>query len=170
MPQSLDLAWIEEGAIAKLKHEAENSMPFETGGCLMGYWVSDFMEVVVTEVIGPGPNATHGTWFFLPDNAWQSEEIARIYTESDRFITYLGDWHTHPTTVGSLSIIDKWTLMKIGQHKPARARAPLMGVMHSPPDWALTLYCRRNKEKRWLLSKGQYCRFNIKQYKEAEGT
>lgn len=169
MPQSLDLAWVESNALVELKREASDAVPLETGGCLMGYWVAEFTEVVITEVIGPGPKAMHGKWYFFPDTSWQAKQIAKIYSDSNRLITYLGDWHSHPTTTISLSVIDRWTMMRIGQHKPARVRAPLMGVVHSPPNWALTLHCRRDKEKRHLFSRWESVYFNIKQYKKAEG-
>ena len=166
MSKSLNLAWTEKDVIEKLKHNASDSLPFETGGCLMGYWVKEFTEVVITEIIGPGPNSKHGKWFFLPDTSWQAGQIARIYTESGRLITYLGDWHTHPTNISSLSIIDKWTMMRINQHKPARTRAPLMIIVHNPLNWTLTVHCRRDMRKRKLFINGEYVRFDIKSYTE----
>lgn len=41
--------------------------PWETGGMLMGY-VADNGDYVVTQLIGPGPNAKHSRYRFLPDN------------------------------------------------------------------------------------------------------
>jgi len=169
MQQPLNLAWIEIGAHFELKREASRTLPLETGGCVMGYWAKEYTEVIITHIIGPGPRAIHGRWYFFPDTSWQAEEIAKVYSETDRLITYLGDWHSHPTNNSSLSFIDRWTIMRIGQYKPARVRAPLMGVMHSPQEWTLTLYCRRNKSKRSLLTSGELVLFNIKQYEKAKG-
>lgn len=169
MPQPLNLAWLEEHAFTELKLQASDAAPLETGGCLMGYWVKEFTEVVITEVIGPGPEAVHGKWYFFPNASWQSTQIARIYSTSARLITYLGDWHSHPTANSSLSLIDKWTMMRIGQHKSARVKVPLMGIMHSLTDWRLTLYGRKNRGVHNLHLKEKYTCFDIKQYKKADG-
>ena len=74
--------------------EARRCLPNETGGAFMGYW-SDPNTVVITDVIGPGPNAKHTRYSFHPDVEYHAAEIDRIYSQSGRINTYLGDWHTH---------------------------------------------------------------------------
>jgi integrative and conjugative element protein (TIGR02256 family) len=168
MPEPLNLAWIELHAFAELKRQGSDTMPFETGGCLMGYWAKEFTEVVITHIIGPGPHAAHGKFYFFPDSSWQDEEIAKIYSDTDRLITYLGDWHSHPADNSSLSFIDKWTMMRIGQHKAARVKSPLMGVIHTPPYWDLTIYCKRKRTKARLYSGREYVRFQVKEYRKEQ--
>jgi integrative and conjugative element protein (TIGR02256 family) len=75
--------------------EAAARYPLETGGVFMGYWADD-RTAVVTQAIGPGPNAYHHRHRFAPDQEWQTTEIAEYYRASGRRETYLGDWHTHP--------------------------------------------------------------------------
>ena len=50
----------------------------------MGYW-PDPSTVVITDVIGPGPNSKHTRHSFYPDAEYHYYEIERIYVASDRF-------------------------------------------------------------------------------------
>lgn len=118
--------------------ESERWCPKETGGVLMGYWSG--RDVVITEIIGPGPKAVHRRYSFTPDSKWQENEIARIYEESGRVITYLGDWHSHPYGTQGLSIKDLVTLLRVAVHKPARAPRPIMGILHDNPQWELVVW------------------------------
>ena len=126
----------------ELLDEADLAFPLETGGVLMGYWVEPRREVVVTDVIGPGPNATHASTGFLPDAKYQEGEIDRIYLDSGRLITYLGDWHTHPLGSCSLSFKDKRTLHHIANFGDARCHEPLMAVLGGGKDgeWLVRIW------------------------------
>lgn len=108
--------------------EASNHEPQETGGILMGY--HDMNEdVVVTNVIGPGPRGVHSPTTFKPDYAWQRGEVARVYEEQNRFVTYLGDWHTHPASDPTPSDRDRQTLRAIARSRAARCPEPVMLIL-----------------------------------------
>ena len=110
---------------------------------LLGYWVREPSapptgseatpitrpEVVITASVGPGPSAIHGLDAFVPDHAFQDREIARIYEKSDRHVSYLGDWHSHPRGTAALSWKDRRTLRRIACSDGARAPTPLMFVV-----------------------------------------
>lgn len=134
------ITWLPSWVLSLLVGESERAFPRETGGVLMGYWVKPLQEVVIKEVIGPGPFARHGSTRFEPDYEWQEKEIGRIYEESGRYFTYLGDWHSHPGGQSRLSIKDHVTLWRIANHGEARASTPLMGIMGGD-KWSLTIWC-----------------------------
>lgn len=95
----------------------------------MGYWISNYSEVVVTDVIGPGPNAVHERAKYVPDHDFQEGEIQKIYYQSGRLKTYLGDWHSHPEGSSYLSSVDKRTLKRIADYPEARASKALMIIV-----------------------------------------
>jgi integrative and conjugative element protein (TIGR02256 family) len=129
------LVWWERQSLEKAIAEAERTFPQETGGVLLG-WRANSREVVVVEVVGPGPNADHRARSFRPDAAWQQEQINDTYASSGRRITYLGDWHTHPAGSPSLSPRDIRTLRRIARHNDARAPQPVMAVLGGgDPEW-----------------------------------
>lgn len=98
----------------------------------MGYWANS-QEAVVTQIIGPGPQAIHTTMSFSPDHDYQVREIARLYDVSGHTETYLGDWHTHPKAEAYLSGRDKKTLKTIAAYKPARLKKPIMLILGTNP-------------------------------------
>ena len=129
-------AWLPRLAAELIHAEAQNKFPLETGGILMGYWAE--ADVVITHAVGPGPNATHGKISFIPDAQYQEGEVARIYEESGRLSTYLGDWHTHPRGSTRMSRRDRRTLRRIASSTEARCPKPLMAL------------CAGGKKK-WLM-------------------
>jgi integrative and conjugative element protein (TIGR02256 family) len=136
------LAWIHHELWQQLLSEAERAYPQETGGVLMGYWAKRYSEVVITTAIGPGPQAQHRQQSFVPDSEFHEAEIARIYHESHRLLTYLGDWHTHPAGSSYLSWRDKRTLSRIAACRESRCPAPIMAVMGegSNRDWVIRVW------------------------------
>jgi integrative and conjugative element protein (TIGR02256 family) len=130
------------GAVARaMREEAVRAFPFETGGVLLGYWAREYEEVVVTHATGPGPRAVHRMHSFVPDAEYQEAEVARLYEESGRVSTYLGDWHSHPLGTVSLSRRDRRTLRHIAGHREARAPVPIMAVIGGgDPDWFLGVW------------------------------
>lgn len=74
----------------------------ETGGILLGH---DFGDVLQVTIAGdPGPNSQRGRDTFLRDRD-HAARLAAAAWESDR-ATWIGDWHTHPTTPPVPSPID----------------------------------------------------------------
>ena len=138
------IAWVHRRVSEQLVSEAERVFPFETGGVLMGYWAKEYLEVVITHVIGPGPDAKHSASGFVPDYSFQEAEIARVYEESRRLSMYLGDWHTHPLASCYPSFKDKRTLRRIAFFPDARCAVPLMVILGG------------GKHRKWLLQIWKY--------------
>jgi len=115
--------------------ECDRAALEETGGVLMGYRAHNSAERVATHVIGPGPNAIHEEFRFVPDHDYQLAEITRLYETSGRRLEYLGDWHSHPNAEGYLSDKDLETLNRIARSRTARVENPVMLVMAGRRGW-----------------------------------
>ncbi len=101
------------------------------------------------ELIGPGPAAQHAPLSFRPDAPWQQERIDEAYGRSGRTVTYLGDWHTHPSGTPTLSPRDMSTLRRIARAADARARRPVMAVFGGgDPQWTLSV---RQLNRPWSI-------------------
>ena len=94
----------------------------------MGY-VAEDCAVVVTKLIGPGPNAKHGRFRFTPDGAFQQSELDKHFWATNGLETYLGDWHTHPKTNGTPSVMDKHTLARIAKEPLSGTKRPVMAIL-----------------------------------------
>lgn len=133
-----DTAWVDRKILSAMSEESNYWCTKESGGVLMGYW-SD-RDVVITDIIGPGPKAVHRRYSFTPDSTWQEDQIARIYEDSGRVHTYLGDWHSHPYGGRELSIKDLSVMIRVATHRPARAVRPIMLILYNNPKWELVVW------------------------------
>lgn len=136
------IAWVKSIIIEEITSQAEYFRPYETGGCLLGYWAKPLHEVVITDLIGPGPKAKHFKSKFKPDHDWQEAEIAKIYKASGYSHSYLGDWHSHPnSSSANLSWRDHRTLKRISTYAPARISYPLMVIVAKDAPWKIKIWC-----------------------------
>lgn len=131
--------WMAVSALAVVKKEAAQYPGSETGGMLLGYWQED--DVVVTCASGPGPVAQRGRTWFHPDQEWQTDYLARIYTATCRTITYLGDWHTHPGGSAKPSRTDRKTMRAVRREPAARQPRPLMAIVGPGSGSPPVLWC-----------------------------
>lgn len=139
-------AWLSSAAIMSMEEEADRHYPLETGGVLVGYWVTS-TELVILEASGPGVAADHRSHGFKPDDDYHIRWIADRYRSSEGTHTYLGDWHTHPNAKAAvLSSADRRTLRAIADHKEARAPTPVLVIMVGKDGaWSSTCFLGRYK-------------------------
>jgi integrative and conjugative element protein (TIGR02256 family) len=141
------IAWWDQQALREAVAEADRAFPSETGGALLG-WRAGPRQIVVSSLTGPGPKAEHAPRTFRPDARWQQEMIDEAYRRSGRTVTYLGDWHTHPSGSPTLSPRDISTLRRIARAKEARAPRAVMAVLGGGPDWTISI---RQLNGAWAL-------------------
>jgi integrative and conjugative element protein (TIGR02256 family) len=140
--------------------ESDAEFPYETGGVLLGYFVGD--EAVVTDIVGPGPKAVHGSMNFVPDYDFQASRIAALYEASGRLHFYIGDWHSHPAGALRLSGKDRKTLARIAKYKEARLTTPLMILLAGRERWELATWCcQRHRRFGALMAKISAIRVRI---------
>ncbi len=125
----MKLAWILCSVLDQIRNEAESKAPLETGGILVGYWSADNNNVVVTDMVGPGPRAEHRKLTYKPDYSFHQQEMNRIYHEEGGTSMYLGDWHSHPGSSSHLSFLDKRTLRNIARFPGNYIDRPIMLVL-----------------------------------------
>lgn len=137
-----DRCWCDRRALDELYAEACRWSIRETGGALLGWRQEGHAVIAVT--LGPGPNAKHGLSSFEPDAAWQLEEGKRIYVESGRTISYVGEWHTHPRGAPRPSRQDRKTAEQLATDPGFRAPHLLYAIAGKRPlrggGWRLDIY------------------------------
>lgn len=149
MQLTLGTAWVVEAAFTTMVDEVHRAYPLETGGILLGYWAVPFTEVVITDVIGPGPDAMHCEDRFVPDAEYQERELARRYQEASQLYGYLGDWHSHPSGRDRPSWRDYRTLRVIAAYPEARAPVPVMGILSCDEGWTIRVWRYLPRARPW---------------------
>ena len=133
------IIWIRNDHYERIVGIVQGFLPYETGGILLGY--TDIRgNLVITEVVGPGPDAVHQEDYFLPDGSFQQDKINKAFEASAGETTYLGDWHSHPFRRPYLSSIDLTTLQNIARHKTSGTPEPVFLIVGTNP---LKLKCWR---------------------------
>lgn len=110
---------IREGALASIFDECDRYDADETGGRLIGVCrrgKGETLEIVVSGVIEPGPNARRTNTSFFQDGDYQAD-VFRKLEDNHPEIEHLGNWHTHhvngfPTLSGG----DIETYLRIVNH------------------------------------------------------
>lgn len=125
--------WIPNALLDSIKTEAAQWAPYETGGALVGYEAEG--GLVVTNHVEAGPDAKRTRTVFQPDGDYQLREIARIYEESGRISTFIGDWHTHPASSPASSRVDRAALRSVSVSEGARCSRPLMLILGGGDLW-----------------------------------
>jgi len=108
--------WIEESVTLAIASRAAASAPSEAGGVLAGWTDGDDIVIAFATVGGPKAVATPTSYY--PDHEWQERELERAFCRSDGDLTYMGDWHSHPSGPSQLSRTDVSTLRAIVGVRP----------------------------------------------------
>lgn len=111
----------------KILQESLKSKWKETGGVLIGY--KNENQIVVTDIIGPGPNAQHRVFNFQRDVAYCNNTLKKEFMETDGLITYLGEWHTHPFGILVPSNQDSIEMMKISETECYQNDTPILFIV-----------------------------------------
>ncbi|HUF10257.1 MAG TPA: Mov34/MPN/PAD-1 family protein [Rhodothermales bacterium] len=120
--------WLHKKTLAEMEQWGDKHFPEEVGGTLLGY-EADVGDVVVREIIGPGPSAMHYSTRFVPDAVYQQVQLEKRFAASGGSNTYLGDWHTHPNGTSELSSTDKRTLRRIADRRYDCTDTPTMIIL-----------------------------------------
>ena len=107
--------------------ESNSKYPLETGGMLIGYRKGD--DAIVTDIIGPGPDAKHERIYFECDNDWQKIKADELFDATDGRLRYLGDWHSHPDGPTQPSPLDLKSVKTVRDCPEALTPKPLMLII-----------------------------------------
>ena len=144
--------WISAKAVEAIVEEANQSVPYESGGMLFGYLNVEKKAVVVNVASIPGLKAKRKRHSYSPDQQYDVTIAAEMYNTSSAYLQYLGDWHSHSAFAPMMSLRDKWVLRKIACHKSARIDNPIMMIIGNLPDFKIAGWIWKQKKGRIFIS------------------
>lgn len=151
--------WIPRILLSEMTDEIERYAPLETGGSFFGYH-SDDNDIVITHRIEAGPFAKRTIRSFEPDQTYQLRTMEKLFYESGKSLSYLGDWHSHPSSSAQLSLRDRRTLGKIAKSPDAKCPQPIMMVFGLyPKKWDIN--CVQFKDKKQYFFVFSSCEYEI---------
>jgi len=139
--------WIKRNLYVKLIDFTMEFMPNETGGMLLGY-TSQEGDLVLSNIIGPGPKAVHLNNYFLPDGDYQQKKLTNLFNKSGGAVSYLGDWHSHPFNNSYVSQLDFKTLKEIAFCPTSGTQNPIILILGTDPlDIKCWMYSNDSKSE-----------------------
>jgi integrative and conjugative element protein (TIGR02256 family) len=85
-------------------------------------------RTVITSVVGPGPRALRTRTRFQRDGEYAQEQVDRLHHESSGRDDYVGEWHSHPASMGP-SGIDRDSMEWIGGNDRYLREQPFLIIM-----------------------------------------
>lgn len=118
---------------------------WEVGGWLLGYWAGAGTAIVVAHATPPG---RRGTPFGVTVSADKHRPLFdSAYDASNGYVTFLGDWHTHPGGPTRPSTKDTKAMKQLADESDYGTPLPLIAIA-AVPRWPLS---KRPVEIRWWL-------------------
>jgi integrative and conjugative element protein (TIGR02256 family) len=102
----------------------------ETGGVLAGY-LDENGDIRITNASCPGPNAVCTAKEFKKDVTYCQKFLDELIGRSDGKITYVGEWHSHPSPNNKPSSTDINSLSEIAYQKEYLTEKPVMIILSS---------------------------------------
>jgi len=94
-------------ALKTLNHYRQIGYPFERGGILVGCISKDEKRYVITRVSTPTIFDTLRETEFIRSKYSAQRFINKVDMESNGYETYLGEWHSHPSSIARSSHVDR---------------------------------------------------------------
>ena len=89
----------------------------EAGGILIGYRRGDHLHIVDATV--PGPNDTGTRVSFRREDLSHQRRASARWRDSNGYLDYIGEWHTHPELSPSPSGTDRRAWQEIVARRPS---------------------------------------------------
>ncbi|HEU4329026.1 MAG TPA: Mov34/MPN/PAD-1 family protein [Roseiflexaceae bacterium] len=134
-------------ALTFIQQESQRSFPFESGGILIGRVEQG--SILVTHATGPGPRAIHSPRRFVRDGDYTQQALNAQLQASGGLDDYLGEWHSHPLSVGP-SPQDRESMRWISGNPHYQQPAPIM------------LLCQRESQGSWTVLAYQWIHSHLR--------
>lgn len=104
---------IENGVHEKILNEADKKAPDETGGILVGVANYKLKVIHVVKNFEAPPDSSGSRSCFIRGTQELPEQISNFRKKTGNTLGYIGEWHSHPMGLESLSSVDKDSVKKL---------------------------------------------------------
>jgi integrative and conjugative element protein (TIGR02256 family) len=126
---------------------AQCANKLETGGILLGSFRGPHLEVL--DYTTAGHTDLEGAFDFIRQDSSHQRRALRAWTASAKTVTFVGEWHTHPSGPPTPSSLDVATWRNLVRTQ----RYAMVFMVISPEGWSTHLLLPRFGSRLWRLSK-----------------
>ncbi|WP_086444244.1 Mov34/MPN/PAD-1 family protein [Candidatus Enterococcus lemimoniae] len=117
---------IEPKIVFLLKKLYEDSLPQETGGILFGYYSEDLTLAYLTDIYYDIADSKKFYRSFIRGKKGFKQYSKKMWQEKKY---YLGEWHTHPSSLPYMSMQDKKQMLEIQKQKKINCPEPILIIV-----------------------------------------
>ena len=121
------------------------SNPYETGGILIGNYSSDNVMANVLKITS-SPKSSNQSRFSFHRGISGLKKLLDLAWDNGQY--YLGEWHYHPNSLPSPSIIDKNQMIVLSQDQKLKCPEPILIIVGGCKDnWKIDVRVFVNKQE-----------------------
>lgn len=125
---------IESDCLQEIEEYSRLHFPNEFGGILIGSYLNDYKELVISGIICPDKFKS-SPMRFEPDHKDLNKKLRELYKEFEGKIEYVGDWHSHPNSTNHFSQPDFQSIQDIAKSKTVNTHNPILLVAAYGEDY-----------------------------------
>jgi hypothetical protein len=129
----------DEGFLTKLRSIRKSKLPTETGGTLIGSLDLLRHTIYVVDTLPTPSDSTEDRAKFIRGRAGNSEALTKVQSLTSQQLTYVGEWHSHPSGASTRPSGDDIALLQVLESRMHPAGLP--AAMLILGDDSLTLVC-----------------------------
>lgn len=133
-PESKLLLTIESKCLEKIETISRFHLPDEYGGVLVGSYLSDYKELVISDIICPDKFANSSTRF-EPNHMDLNRKLKSLHNRFGGKLEYVGDWHSHPLSSNHFSAPDFRSIQDVAKSKSVNTHNPILLIAALGPDY-----------------------------------
>jgi integrative and conjugative element protein (TIGR02256 family) len=125
---------IESDCLQKIEEYSRLHHPNEFGGILIGSYLNDYKELIISGIIYPDKFKS-SPMRFEPDHKDLNKKLKQLHQEFEGKIEYVGDWHSHPNSNNQFSQPDFQSIQDIAKSKSVNTHNPILLVAAFGEDY-----------------------------------
>jgi proteasome lid subunit RPN8/RPN11 len=116
---------IESNCLAEIEECSRLNFPNEFGGVLIGSYLNEYKELVISGIICPDKFKSSPVRF-EPDHNDLNKKLKQLHKEREGKIEYVGDWHSHPNSSNQFSAPDLQSIQDVAKSKTVNTHNPVL--------------------------------------------
>ncbi len=126
--------YIESACLQEIEEYSRLHFPNEFGGILIGSYLNDYKELIISGIICPD-KFINSPMNFEPDYKVLNIKLKELYKEFEGKIEYIGDWHSHPNNTNHFSSSDFKSIQDVAKSKNVNTHNPILLIVAYGEDY-----------------------------------
>lgn len=125
---------VESSVLDTIEQYSRAHYPNEFGGILMGSYLNNYIDLVISDIIVPD-NYKSSRTNFEPDHKELNKRTKEYYNHYNNKVIYVGDWHSHPNGSNQFSQPDFYAIRDVAKSEKVNIKNPILLIVAFSDDY-----------------------------------